>query len=167
MINFAKDYVLPRLRLCALEMGVTQAWATAPRQVITKDDCVCAYSLIGATFQPTIRTKGQVKVARTYIQRFLIYPFSIGLDDIELGAESNVLALDWESKIHFYYESHFRLGTAELGDLRYCEGVVSITDGGLVSRPAPGGGLFSAIEVSLNIIMGAKADVFSAPYQEV
>lgn len=165
MINFAAE-VMNRLRLNALEMGFSNAWATAPRMRIERGDMPAAYSLIGGTFAPTVRSRGVVKVSRTYIQRFLLYPFAGGLDDLDYGAEANQIALEWIDLIHFYYQTHERLGTLIEPELRYCEGVISVSDSGLVSRRAPGGQICAALDFSLNIVMAAKADSFSPPYIE-
>ena len=83
-----------------------------------------------------------------------------------MGAESNEIALDWESKIPFYYQAHDRLGTENLPDLRYCLGVMGLSDVGLTTRRAPGGVMFAALEYSIQIVMAAKVDSFSAPYPD-
>ena len=166
-IRFALDYVMPRLALCAKEFGVKNAWSTAPKKAITKALCPCSYSLLGGTFAPTIKSKGRVVVSRTYIQRILIYPFSAGLSDLNDGSEANMRALEFETAAHFYYQSHEYLATAEESDLRFCLGIMGVTDSGLVTRNAPGGGKYAALDFAINIVMAANADQFSSPYSEV
>lgn len=163
MIKF-DELVAERLAACGLDMGLTRTWSTAPASAIERNDLPCAYTLFGATFAPSVLSQGTVKIGRTYIQRVLLLPFDGGVTDSLEGAEANVLGSEWLARLHFYYHSRPRLGTSALAELRYCEGIMQITDSGLVIRRAPGGGSYAAIDVSLNIVMGALADRVTTPY---
>lgn len=164
-VNFS-ELVTTRLAANGLELGLKRTWATAPKRKFIREDSPCAYTLIGGTFSPTVKSKGKVSVYRNYVQRFLLMPFAGGIEDLQGGAESNLLTLQWIDKIAFYYHEHDRLSTAELAPLRYCEGVLAVSDPGLVLRKAPGGLQFAAIEITLSILMAAMAEVIAIPYED-
>jgi hypothetical protein len=154
-------------------MGVSDASKTAPKMKLERERLPYAYGMMAGLFEPVIRSGNIIKVARTYIQRFLIYPVAGGQDDIEDGAESNIRALDWIDIGHAYYAAHPTLGigvdsTAVPGglpELVGCEGVISTGDpGGLIARRAPGGLNCAAIDLQLNIIMAARLDRIALPY---
>lgn len=171
-VQFA-DLVLERLALCGLDMGLERTSKTAPQTKLDRDDLPFAYGLMGGFFAPVNTAAGIVKVPRTYIQRILIYPIGGGINDIDDGAESNVRALEWIDRAHFYYAArpNLQIEISELfpdgyAELDYCEGVMGTTDSGLVSRPAPGGLQCAAIDVSINIIMAARVNRVASPYRE-
>ncbi len=158
--------VLERLAACGLELGLKRTWTSPPRRKIEQVDTPCAYGLVGPTFQETTQNQGMVNVGRSYIQRFLLFPFAGGSDDLTAGAESNQIALEWIDKVTFYYQARPNLQTAQLPELRYCKGIMNMSDSGLVLRPAPGDESYAAIDFSLNIIMAARVQRAPSPYYE-
>lgn len=165
LVTFS-NLVQPRLAACAIEMGCVRAWSTAPRMRVEREDCPFSYSLIGGTFAPTVQSERLVKVSRAYIQRIFLFPYAGGADTESGGAESNEIASLWADRAHFYYRAHNTLATESEPSLRYCLGVQSMSDPGLVVRPAPGGERFSCLEYTLNIIMAANVKPFSPPLSE-
>lgn len=158
------DLVLERLQVCANDFGMKRTWKTAPKTQITAHDTPAAFGLIGGTFAPVGITSGQTQVGRTYIQRVLLAPFDGRAESLEGGSEVQLLALDWIDLIHQYYHDRPYLQTETAPPLRYCKGLVSSTDSGLVQRTAPGGIQFAAIDFNLNIVMAGKADRIAAAY---
>lgn len=156
--------VLQRLAVCGLEMGLTRTWDTPPGQKIQKEDFPCAYGLVGPTYQPVTQAQGIITVARTYVQRVLIMAFEGKPTDLDEGHEAVFQSVGWVSRLHAYYHNRPQLHTAELEMLRYCKGIQSTNDNGLVLRVAPGGTQCAAIEFSLNIVMSAKARNIYRPY---
>lgn len=150
--------VCERLAACALDMGIgiKRAWNTPPSKKIQRTDCPCSFTLVGATYDRVSTSRGVLEIPRTYIQRFLVMPFSGGADDIRTGSESLTRANDLIDKIHAYYQAHALLHTAALESLRYCKGIERISDSGPVARIAPGGGQYTAIDFSINIRMAGN-----------
>lgn len=154
---------LERMALCAIELGCNQSWSTAPKMKIERENIPAAYGLLGVTTIPSVRTRGLMRVNRVFTQRFLLFPFSGGSDIESGGAEANLIALEWIDKIHFYYHSHDTLATETLAPLNYAT-VLDVSDTGLVTRKAPGGNLFAALDIVLTISLAANLPRFSPPY---
>lgn len=166
VLTFSKS-VQERLALCAIDMGCNRSWATAPRMKVEREEFPFSYSLLGGVVAPVGQTRGVVRVARNYIQRIFLFPYTGGADFESGGAESNLIATEWADRGYFYYLAHDTLATDTLPALRYCKGVLISPDPGLVVRPAPGGERCACIEYPLTIVMAANLQPFSPPYSEV
>ena len=89
-----------RIAKCAIELGCSMSWATAPKMNIEREHIPAAYGLLGVTGISAVQSRGVLKIQRQFTQRFLLFPFSGGSDIESGGAEANLIALEWIDKIH-------------------------------------------------------------------
>jgi hypothetical protein len=161
--NF-EQLVTDRLAAAGLDMGLKATWNVPPKRRIQQEELPCAYTLIGAVYQPVIRTQGQLSYGRMYVQRILLKPFDGSPDKMDAGNEAMLEVIEWSSKVHFYYHERPQLSTSTLPKLNGCKMVERTEDSGTVYRTAPGGATYTAIDVVLFVLMAASIQTVSIPY---
>ena len=151
-----ESLVKERLRDCALEIyGVQHAWANPPSVKFQREDCPCAYGMTAATVpvQNNSPSHNDLLYGRNFVQRFMIAPFKDGVDDIEMGSEIQQTGDVLISRILLYYHAHPRLHLQNQPPLKYVQYLQSVVDSGIVLRPAAGGKMFAAIDVTITTVL--------------
>jgi hypothetical protein len=152
--------VMARLRLNMDEIwseyGSGRAFESPPSLPILTTELPISYGIPGPTVQAPEQAANRLLIARGYLQRVLVFPFNLGIDDPTEGAEANRRALPLFAPLHVYFAEHPRLhvgGYAPLGMLAGVHQNVTISDSGLVERPGPGGGRYAAIDLLITVVL--------------
>lgn len=159
-----EDAVLTRLDLLGSRVeGVKRSFKGAPAVAVRPSDLPCVYTLTGNRVAPTAEAAGQFAVIRNFVMVLLLKPITGGINDPETGAEAYSMGVPFLSRFSLFFARRLNLQDHDTPALRGTS-LVSILDGGIRSRAAPGGKLHSAIDFTLTITMVFRADQIAAPF---
>jgi hypothetical protein len=155
--------VLDRLALNCAEIPGVKVFRLPPAYAL--EEFPACYTLVGAMQTPLpIETmgSGRVGVQRLYVIRVLGSPATNTIDNVDgAGTQALIDLVPYFALFRNYFVGHPMLETTTLGSLQYMIGQLSYSDLGIVERPAPGGVMHFAIEISLVITMQTQVSTLA------